>query len=111
MLGRRALERRVDRRQPHAAVLPLGPPAAKEVRAAVRAERLRAASLRRVGTQQLAARGDVDRVAARAGVRGRGAAGQPLAARAVAVAARLELAVDLEADTPAERSEEHTSEL
>ena len=94
-------QRVVDRAQPDAGLVRLGPAAAEQVRAADRAERLRGAFLGLVGAEQLLALEDRDLLAAQTAVRGADAAGELLAGRAVAERARLEVVGDLEPDSAA----------
>src|SRR4051794_16645489 len=91
----------VDRAQPDARLVGLGPAPAEQVRAAHRTERLRAAVLGLVGAEQILAGEERDLLAADAPVRGADAAGELLAGRAVAERARLEVVGDLELDPTA----------
>src|SRR6185295_15641350 len=94
--------------------LRVGPAAAEEIRAAPRAERLRASSGWLEGLQQVSALDDPDRGRADASVQSGGAAGELLAALAVAVAKRLGSLGDLECHAAAEAASSesgHTGSL
>src|SRR3954453_3755958 len=90
-----------DRPQPDARLVGLGPAPAEQVRAAHRAERLRAAVLGLVGAEQVFTREQRDLLAADAPVRGADAAGELLTGGAVAERARLEVVRHLELDPTA----------
>src|SRR5436305_5564466 len=102
VVGRLSLERVVDRAQANAGAVGLRPAAPEQVRPADRAERLCGSLGRLVGAQELLAGDDRDAVARDAAVGGAGAAGELLAACAVAEGARLEVVRQLEADSAAE---------
>src|SRR4029079_1925056 len=91
VLNGRCTQRVLDRAQPDAGLVRLGPAAAEEVRAAHGAERLRAPLVRLVGAQELLALEDRHLVAAQAAVRCPRAARELLARRAVAEGAGLEV--------------------
>src|SRR2546421_3906663 len=102
VVGRLSLERVVDRAQANAGAVGLRPAAPEQVRPADRAERLRGSLGRLVGAKKLLAGDDRDEAARDAAVGGAGAAGELLAACAVAEGARLEVVRQLEADSAAE---------
>src|SRR5205823_4772636 len=95
------VDRVLDCRHADARAFAVRPAAAEEVRPAGAAERLCAPAFRDEALKQLLARDDVDRGRWNAEVYRPGAAGELLAARAVADAERVRLRLDLELDLAA----------